>query len=162
MAIVAPSAPTRSACGSSRSHSPARSAIAVLDSLVRTTLASRKLVSTNSPSVRPISSLRLGMIAVCGIGSPSGRRNRAVTANQSASAPTIPPSAAARTYASHGCRSWNMNAMTNAMAMKTRAPSATAFIRRSARSRTWSEGDSIAIGVRGMTSSFHAESTLET
>ncbi len=37
------------------------------------------------------------MIAVCGIGRPIGRLNRAVTANQSASAPTIPASAAAAT-----------------------------------------------------------------
>ena len=37
------------------------------------------------------------MIAVCGIGSPSGCRNSAVTANQSASAPTIEASAVART-----------------------------------------------------------------
>ena len=37
------------------------------------------------------------MIAVCGIGNPSGCRNSAVTANQSASAPTMPASDAART-----------------------------------------------------------------
>ena len=36
-------------------------------------------------------------IAVCGIGRPSGRRKSAVTANQSASAPTIAASAVART-----------------------------------------------------------------
>ncbi|COZ63422.1 Uncharacterised protein [Mycobacterium tuberculosis] len=35
------------------------------------------------------------MIAVCGIGMPSGCLNSAVTANQSAKAPTIPASAAA-------------------------------------------------------------------
>ena len=40
--------------------------------------------------------LRL-MIAVCGMGMPSGCLNSAVTANQSASAPTMPASAAART-----------------------------------------------------------------
>ena len=34
-------------------------------------------------------SLLRGMIAVCGIGRLSGRRNSATTANQSASAPTI-------------------------------------------------------------------------
>ena len=37
----------------------------------------------------------LGMIAVCGIGSPSGCRNSAVTANQSAKPPTIDASAIA-------------------------------------------------------------------
>ena len=42
------------------------------------------------------------MIAVCGIGSPSGWRNSAVTANQSASAPTMPASAMAATYPTHG------------------------------------------------------------
>ena len=57
----------------------------------------RKLPWTNSPRLRPIWSLRRGMIAVCGIGSPSGWRNSAVTANQSASAPTIAASAPART-----------------------------------------------------------------
>ena len=45
----------------------------------------------------PSASFFVGMIAVCGMGSPSGRRNSAVTANQSASAPTIPASAMART-----------------------------------------------------------------
>ncbi len=41
------------------------------------------------------------MIAVCGIGKPSGRRNSAVTANQSAKPPTIAASAAARTKLTH-------------------------------------------------------------
>jgi hypothetical protein len=63
-------------------------------------------------------------------------RNRAVTANQSASAPTMPPSAAARTYESQGCRSCSQNAMTNAIAMKMSAPSAIAFITRRARRRS--------------------------
>src|SRR5581483_1427157 len=40
------------------------------------------------------------MSAVCGIGRPSGRRNRAVTANQSATPPTIDASAPAWTYPS--------------------------------------------------------------
>ena len=57
----------------------------------------RKFPWTNSPRLRPISFLRFGMIAVCGIGMPSGWRNSAVTANQSASAPTIAASAPART-----------------------------------------------------------------
>ena len=50
---------------------------------------------TKSWRLRPISFLRLGMIAVCGTGSPSGWRNSAVTANQSASAPIIAASAPA-------------------------------------------------------------------
>ena len=57
----------------------------------------RKFVWTNVPRPRPSWSLRLGMIAVCGIGRPSGCRKSAVTANQSASAPTMAASAVART-----------------------------------------------------------------
>jgi hypothetical protein len=41
------------------------------------------------------------MIAVCGIGMPSGWRNSAVTANQSARPPTIDASAAACRYPVH-------------------------------------------------------------
>ena len=48
-------------------------------------------------------SLLLGMMAVCGIGSPSGRRNSATTANQSASAPTVAASQNARTQAQTPC-----------------------------------------------------------
>ncbi len=66
-------------------------------SLPMTTSSERNSSSTNAPSVAPISSFLVGMIAVCGIRSPRGYRNSAVTANQSASAPTIAPSAAART-----------------------------------------------------------------
>ena len=44
---------------------------------------------TNSPRVSPSWSFFVGMSAVCGMGSPSGCRNKAVTANQSASAPTM-------------------------------------------------------------------------
>ena len=43
----------------------------------------------NSPVVVAKLSLRATIIAVCGIGSPNGRRNSAVTANQSARPPTI-------------------------------------------------------------------------
>ena len=57
----------------------------------------RKFSPTNSSSPRPSSSLRLGISAVCGIGSPSGCLNSAVTANQSAIAPTIDASAPALT-----------------------------------------------------------------
>ncbi len=71
-ATVDASAPTVSACAGSRSHAPAVAAMGVDSSLARTTRPSRKLVSTNSPRLRPISSLRRGMIAVCGIGMPSG------------------------------------------------------------------------------------------
>ena len=53
-----------------------------------TTEGVRKLSLRNEASVSPIRSLLRGMIAVCGIGRPSGWRNRAVTANQSAMPPT--------------------------------------------------------------------------
>jgi hypothetical protein len=54
----------------SRSHAPAVAAIFVDSSFARTTSPARKFVSMNSPRLRPISSLRFGMIAVCGIGMP--------------------------------------------------------------------------------------------
>ncbi len=47
-------------------------------------------------------SLLRGMIAVCGIGSPSGWRNSAVTANQSARPPTMAASAKERTKPAQG------------------------------------------------------------
>ena len=62
----------------------------------------RKFRCTNAPSVRPTRSFFAGTIAVCGIGMPSGWRNSAVTANQSARPPTIAASIVARTMPSHG------------------------------------------------------------
>ena len=47
--------------------------------------------------VAPNWSLRSTTMAVCGIGSPSGWRKSAVTANQSASPPTIDAAAVAST-----------------------------------------------------------------
>src|SRR5258708_6454399 len=82
------------------------------------------------------------MIAVCGIGMPSGCLNNAVTANQSASAPTMPASAAARTYPIQGaapplvpvdCAQVHTRKITVA---PTRKLSATSFIRRSPRRRS--------------------------
>jgi hypothetical protein len=72
------------------------------------------------------------MIAVCGIGIPSGCLNKAVTANQSASAPIMPASAAARTYPTHGaapfdCAHVHSRKITVA---PRRKDSATTFIRR--------------------------------
>ena len=49
-----------------------------------------------------IFSRRFGMIAVCGIGMPSGWRNRAVTANQSARPPTTAASKPAATICNQG------------------------------------------------------------
>ena len=62
-----------------------------------TTSRVRNVSSMNSPSVSPNCCLRSTTIAVWGIGMPSGCRNSAVTANQSASPPTIDASAAACT-----------------------------------------------------------------
>ena len=84
----------RAACAGSASQRPSRSPTCTPASRSASTSRVRKLPWTNSPRLRPIWSLRLGMIAVCGMGMPSGWRNRAVTANQSASAPTIAASAA--------------------------------------------------------------------
>jgi hypothetical protein len=61
------------------------------------TSSARKFFSTKLPRVWPIRSLRRGMIAVWGMGTPSGCRNSAVTANQSARPPTIDASAVALT-----------------------------------------------------------------
>src|SRR6478735_6235475 len=77
------------------------------------------------------------MIAVCGIGMPSGWRNRAVTANQSASAPTIAASENARTYPTHPSPPFRV-VTTNTAAAASNIDSATAFMRRSARSLSMS------------------------
>ena len=45
---------------------------------------------TKRPSARPSLSFWFGTMAVCGMGIPSGWRNSAVTANQSAKPPTTP------------------------------------------------------------------------
>ena len=94
---VAASSVTRRAWSGFVSQAPTRAATPTERNRSRTTASDRKLVPTKSPRPAPSWSLRVGMIAVCGMGRPSGRRNRAVTANQSASAPTMDASAAART-----------------------------------------------------------------
>ena len=58
-------------------------------------------VATKRPSARPSRSFWVGMIAVCGIGMPSGWRNSAVTANQSAMPPMKPALAAACSRSAH-------------------------------------------------------------
>ena len=63
----------------------------------RTISSVRKFSVKKSCRLRAISFLRVGMIAVCGMGSPNGWRNSAVTANQSAKAPTMAASAPALT-----------------------------------------------------------------
>ena len=60
----------------------------------------------------PMRSLLLGMIAVCGIGTPSGWRKSATTANQSAIAPTIAASLNAATQGHAGWRACSQVATT--------------------------------------------------
>ncbi len=95
--ISAPSSTTRRALTGSLSHRPTRSEMVAAATRSRMIPSWRKFSPTNSWSPRPSSSLRFGISAVCGIGSPSGCLNRAVTANQSAIAPTIEASAPAFT-----------------------------------------------------------------
>ena len=81
------------------------------------------------------------MIAVCGIGSPSGCRNSAETANQSAKAPTIAASANARTYPTQPWASSCQRAMKKTTDTKTKSNVARIFIFRSARRRSRSAAD---------------------
>ena len=81
----------------SPTHAPTRRASRRPSSRSRMTASCRKFSPTNSSRLRPSSSLRRGISAVCGIGSPSGCLNSAVTANQSAIAPTMVASAPALT-----------------------------------------------------------------
>lgn len=94
---VASSAVTRSVFSGRVSQVPARRERPSERSLPRTTSSARKLSPTKSPRDWPSWSFLVGMMAVCGMGRPRGWRKRAVTANQSARAPTMPASAAAAT-----------------------------------------------------------------
>ncbi len=89
--------PSRSTCSGSRSQSVIMALGAKRAS--RTPMASGDSHSSCTIVTIPstIFARRVGMIAVCGIGRPRGWRKRAVTANQSASAPTRPASNAAPT-----------------------------------------------------------------
>ena len=71
-------------------------------------------------------------MAVCGIGTPSGWRNSAVTANQSARPPTIAASAKARTKPQPAWCGTSALASRNSAAMTSRSPVATIRIRRAA------------------------------
>src|SRR5213592_2246359 len=79
-------------------------------------------------------------MAVCGIVSPSGCRNSAVTANQSASPPTSDASAVARTYPSQGYWPSNALAPANTEAASARSPVGRRFIAASCAWRTASSG----------------------
>ncbi len=69
-----------------------------------TASALRKFSCTNDPMVSAKRSFRSTTMAVCGMGRPRGRRNRAVTANQSARPPTSDAIAAACTQLSQWAR----------------------------------------------------------
>ena len=88
------SAAGRAAAGSARKlrRMPARSS---RPSTRRTSASVKTWLATKRPSPWPSRSFWRGMMAVCGIGRPSGWRNSAVTANQSAMPPTTPALAAA-------------------------------------------------------------------
>lgn len=133
---AAPSTATRSALSGLSSQAPAFWAIRAESSFARTTSSDRKFSSTNCPSDSPIWSFLRGMIAVCGILSPIGCLKRAVTANQSARAPTMPPSAAARTYSSHGYVSCRAKATRKMAAITASSPVASSFMRRRASARS--------------------------
>ena len=94
---VAASATTRSAFADWLTQAPTRREMSADVSRSRITCSCRKFSEKNSSRLLPKSSLRRGISAVCGIGRPSGWRKRAVTANQSAIAPTMLASAPALT-----------------------------------------------------------------
>ena len=75
-----------------------------------------------------------GMIAVCGIGRPSGRLNSATTAYQSAIPPIVAASAKAATKPSHGQRGCNDRAAANTATHRQSAAVARNFVRRNAAS----------------------------
>jgi hypothetical protein len=76
---------------------PTRSAGPAAAMRSRMTSSRRKFSATKSCRLAASWSFFFGISAVCGIGRPIGCRNSAVTANQSAIAPTIAASAAALT-----------------------------------------------------------------
>ena len=80
LTALASSLVTRSAASGLARYAPIFEPTEKPASRSRTTSSDRKLVATNSDSDEPMASLRVGMIAVCGIGSPSGlpeqRRDR--------------------------------------------------------------------------------------
>src|SRR3954447_18525183 len=80
------------------------------------------------------------MMAVCGIGRPSGWRNSADTANQSASAPTMAASANARTYPAQPCVCSIQRKTRNTTVATTRNAVAMNFILRNAMRRSRSAG----------------------
>ena len=109
----------------------------------------RRLSWTKVASVLANWSFRSGMTAVWGIGRPRGWRNRAVTANQSASPPTSDASAPARTKPRRPRLSPARTAATNTADISPSRPVARRLVTRSSRARTGSTPNA-ASGERGM------------
>jgi hypothetical protein len=82
------------------------------------------------------------MIAVCGIGRPSGRLNSATTAYQSASPPMVAASAKAATKPKTGCTFRSAFAATNNASVEASTSVASAFTRRKSAARAASPGAS--------------------
>ena len=140
----AASSTARRACRSSTSQPPTRRLSSATCIRSRITCSCRKFSPTNSWRLRPSISLRRGISAVCGIGRPSGCLNSAVTANQSAIAPTIDASAPALTKPRKP--SWSSVTTYTAAANSSR-PTASERIRRRPRRRSSSSsGAAVIIG----------------
>ena len=133
------SSATRRAFVGSESHSPTRNEMVAAATRSRMMSSCRKFSPTNSSRLRPRSSLRLGISAVCGTGMPSGCLNSAVTANQSAIAPTIEASAPALTKPRKPCCP---SVTTYTIAASTSRLTARVRIRRSPRRRASSAAGS--------------------
>src|SRR3954471_9646048 len=94
----------------------------------------------NSPSLSAIRAWLLWMIAVCGIGRPSGRLNSATTAYQSASPPMVAASAKAAMNPNTGCTVSSHFATTNRTSVEPSTSVASAFTRRNSAARSASPG----------------------
>ena len=92
----------RSSCGRA-SQSATNEPKSIWRSFASTGAASRKCTSMNSPSLSAMRCWLPWMIAVCGIGRPSGRLNSATTAYQSARPPMVAASAKAAMKPKAGC-----------------------------------------------------------
>src|SRR3982750_44042 len=80
------------------------------------------------------------MIAVCGIGSPSGRRNSATTAYQSARPPMVAASAKAATKPNSGCTLINALAVANSASVAASTSVASSLTRLSSAARAAAAG----------------------
>ncbi len=118
-----------SACRASASQSASRAAAPKRPIFSSTCFVARKLAQMKVARFSPMRSLLLGITAVCGIFRPSGWRNSATTANQSAIAPTIAASANAATYGHAGWRSPSAEATRYSSPAPTSRPRAMACMR---------------------------------